>query len=103
MTTNPTTKAPAKVSPVPLTGEARTKALAEARTEAVGQIIDKHRSEFNDLMEAAARRRNAEWKRKPTEDEKRRAKLQALIDEDPTLAEYARDLADNKKITGITA
>jgi hypothetical protein len=91
MSTTPTTrknaaKTAAKAEP---TQNTTSKLLAEARTEAVGQLLEAHRPEFNDLMEAAAAKRNVKWKRRPTEAEKREAKLRALLAEDPTLAEVA--------------
>lgn len=69
-----------------------SKLLAEARTEAIGQLLDENRERFNTLMEAAAKKRNVTWKRRPTEAEKRRAKLEALLAEDPSLAEVAQDI-----------
>lgn len=70
--------------------DSTSKLLAEARTEAVGQLLDAHRSEFNDLMQAAAAKRNVTWKRRPTEAEKREVKLRALLAEDPSLAAVAQ-------------
>ena len=69
-----------------------SKLLAEARTAAIGRLLDAHRPEFNDLMEAEAKERGVTWKRRPTEAEKRRAKLEALLAEDPSLAEVAQDI-----------
>ena len=90
MSTTPTTKArptgaakktaAAKADPTP---DAKGKLLAEARTEAIGQLLDENRERFNELMEAAAKKRNVTWKRRPTEAEKREAKLKALLEEDP--------------------
>jgi hypothetical protein len=104
MSTTPTTKArptgaakktaAAKADPTP---DAKGKLLAEARTEAIGQLLDENRSRFNDLMEAAAAKRNVTWKRRPTEAEKREAKLKALLEEDPSLADLAAKIREEQR------
>lgn len=76
--------------------DAKGKLLAEARTEAIGQLLDENRSRFNDLMEAAAAKRNVTWKRRPTEAEKREAKLKALLEEDPSLADLAKKIREEQ-------
>lgn len=76
--------------------EAKGKLLAEARTEAIGQLLDENRERFNELMEAAAAKRNVTWKRRPTEAEKREAKLKALLEEDPTLADLAKKIREEQ-------
>ena len=103
MSTNPTTKArptgaakktaAAKADPTP---DAKGKLLAEARTEAIGQLLDENRERFNTLMEAAAAKRNVTWKRRPTEAEKREAKLKALLEEDPSLADLAKKIREEQ-------
>jgi len=76
--------------------DAKGKLLAEARTEAIGQLLDENRERFNDLMEAAAAKRNVTWKRRPTEAEKREAKLKALLEEDPSLADLAKKIREEQ-------
>ena len=104
MSTNPTTAkarptgaakktAAAKADPTP---DAKGKLLAEARTEAIGQLLDENRERFNTLMEAAAAKRNVTWKRRPTEAEKREAKLKALLEEDPSLADLAKKIREEQ-------
>ena len=85
--------AAAKADPAP---DAKGKLLAEARTEAIGQLLDENRERFNELMEAAAAKRNVTWKRRPTEAEKREAKLKALLEEDPTLADLAKKIREEQ-------
>lgn len=63
-----------------------TKKLAEARTAAIGRVLDKHRNDFNTFMEEEAKKRDVTWKRKPTDREKREAALRALLEADPSLA-----------------
>jgi hypothetical protein len=87
--------AAAKADAAP-TKEAQGKLLAEARTEAIGQLLDENRERFNELMEAAAAKRNVTWKRRPTEAEKREAKLKALLEEDPTLADLAKKIREEQ-------
>jgi len=85
--------AAAKADPAP---DAKGKLLAEARTEAIGQLLDENRERFNQLMEAAAKKRNVTWKRRPTEAEKREAKLKALLEEDPSLADLAKKIREEQ-------
>lgn len=85
MSTTPTTPAKKTAATPEVTQADKTKLLAEARTEAIGQLLDKYRSDFNTLMTAAAEKRNVTWRRKPTAEEKREAALRALLAEDPTL------------------
>lgn len=91
MSETPRTKT-AKATDAPKKGRERqspevTKKLAEARTAAIGRVLDKHRDDFNTFMEEEAKNRDVTWKRKPTEREKREAALRALLEADPTLAE----------------
>lgn len=90
--TTKTTKTATKTAAAPAAETPKSKLLAEARTAALGRLLDAHRSEFNDLMAEEAKKRNVEWKRKLTEEEKREQKLRALIAEDPALADLAAKL-----------
>ena len=62
-----------------------SKLLAEARTAAIGRVLDEDRDEFNQYMTEEAAARNVTWKRRPTEQEKREAKLRELLAADPDL------------------
>ena len=104
MSTNPTTKArPTGAAKKTAAAKAdapkkdTSKLLAEARTEAIGQLLDENRERFNELMAAAAEKRNVTWKRRPTEAEKREAKLKALLEEDPALADLAAKIREEQR------
>jgi hypothetical protein len=71
-----------------------TQLLAGARTAAIAALLEKHRSDFNELMEAEAKKRGVTWKRKPTPEEKREAALRALLAEDPGLLDRVRPDGD---------
>ena len=62
-----------------------SKLLAEARTAAIGRVLDENRDKFNQYMTEEAAARNVTWKRRPTEQEKREAKLRELLAADPDL------------------
>lgn len=77
--------------------KATQKKLAEARTAALGRLLEENRERFNEIMAEEAAKREVTWKRKLTQEEKDVAALEALLKKNPALAQRAVELAGVKE------
>lgn len=93
-TTTTTTGRRKKAGNPPPTNETaqqkKARLLGGARSAAVTQLIEKHRKEFNDLVQAEAKKVGVDWKPQPTKEEKALAQAQALIADNPGLLEQLK-------------
>lgn len=67
--------------------DARIKALGKAYSEATTKLRETHLDEFNDLVIAGAKAAGYDWKPQPTKAQKAKAAIEALLAENPELAE----------------
>lgn len=61
--------------------------IRKAYSAATAKVRDAHRDEFNAFMVEEAKALGVDWKPKPTEEEKAKAQLDALLAEHPHLRE----------------
>ena len=72
----------AKEAKKPETDESR---MQQARSAAVSRLREENRDRYNAILQEEAAARGLTWKPKPSSKEKARAKIEALLAENPDL------------------
>lgn len=67
--------------------DTREAKMRQAYGRASSRLRDAHREEFNDLMAEESRKIDLDWKPRPTEEDKARQRVAAILEKHPELRE----------------
>lgn len=76
-----------------MTTQTDSKDRSGAYSEAIGALREKHRDEFNALLQGAMAKRGIEWTPRPTESQKALATIRELLEQYPSIRDVLADEA----------